>query len=281
MKVFISWSGERSRRVAELLHTWIQCVIQAVEPWVSSNDIDRGALWFSQIINELGSTTHGIICLTGDNKDKPWILFEAGALAKGLASSRIYTLLVDLKPEDIKDPLAQFNHTRPIKNDMFKLLSSINSSLDSRRLKESVLGSVFETYWPQFETNFKQIIDETEAGTIPEAPRKPDDVLSEILNSVRGIDKRVRRIESGEQIPIFDTLPKSEEQLHADLEVRALSYAYSLFKKSTPPEAIEVMLSERYPSITVAEITRAMKDAKAIVLNEAMAKLKRVSRPRS
>ena len=196
MKVFISWSGERSRRVAELLHTWIECVIQAVEPWVSSSDIDRGALWFTQIIDELATTTHGIICLTRDNKEKPWILFEAGALAKGLNSSRIYTLLIDLNPEDIRDPLAQFNHTRPTEGDMFKLVSSINKSLEARGLKESIVLNAFKTYWPQFQKSFEKIISETEESTVPKVERSQEDILSEILNSVRGIDKRVRVIES-------------------------------------------------------------------------------------
>jgi hypothetical protein len=196
MKVFISWSGERSRRVAELLHTWIECVIQAVEPWVSSSDIDRGALWFTQIIDELSTTTHGIICLTRENKEKPWILFEAGALAKGLASSRIYTLLVDLNPEDIRDPLAQFNHTRPTEGEMFKLVSSINRGLEGKGLKEGVLASAFKTYWPQFQESFRKIIDETEETTAPKVERAQEDILSEILNSVRGIDKRVRTIEN-------------------------------------------------------------------------------------
>ena len=88
MKVFISWSGERSKQVAEVLNDWIQCVIQAVDPWMSSKDIDRGALWFSEITDQLANTSIGIICLTKENKTKPWILFEAGALAKGLSSSR-------------------------------------------------------------------------------------------------------------------------------------------------------------------------------------------------
>lgn len=273
MKVFISWSGERSRRVAELLHTWIQCVIQAVEPWVSSNDIDRGALWFSQIINELGSTTHGIICLTGDNKDKPWILFEAGALAKGLSSSRIYTLLVDLKPEDIKDPLAQFNHTRPLKNDMFKLLSSINSSLDGNRLKESILGSVFETYWPQFEASFAKILAETEVSAAPKAHRPPEDMLSEILNSVRAIDKRVRTIESSSH-PFIDrntispgnliSLPKNVkiQDFHFNAPRRdpVLRDIWESIKEGMMDEEIlqEVMTS--YPKASREEILRAITD---------------------
>lgn len=71
MKVFLSWSGDRSKAVAELLDEWIQCVIQAVDPWMSSKDIDRGSLWFSEITDQLQNTSIGIICLTQDNKNKP------------------------------------------------------------------------------------------------------------------------------------------------------------------------------------------------------------------
>ena len=94
MKVFMSWSGARSRAAAELLSNWTKCVIQATQPWISTRGIDRGALWFSSINDELKDTTVGIVCLTHENKNKPWILFEAGALAKGLANSRVCTFLV-------------------------------------------------------------------------------------------------------------------------------------------------------------------------------------------
>lgn len=67
MKVFISWSGERSRKVAELLDDWLQCVIQAPEPWMSSKDIDRGALWFTEISDQLAGTGIGIVCLIKEN----------------------------------------------------------------------------------------------------------------------------------------------------------------------------------------------------------------------
>lgn len=49
MKIFISWSGERSQKIAELFKDWIQCVIQAAKPWISSHDVDRGALWYTEI----------------------------------------------------------------------------------------------------------------------------------------------------------------------------------------------------------------------------------------
>ena len=151
MKIFISWSGEKSRRVAELFNEWIQCVIQAVKPWMSSHDIERGALWFSEISNTLANTQIGIICLTQTNKIQPWILFEAGALAKGIDSNRVCTLLIDLEPTDIENPLAQFNHTiAKNKDSMWELVKTINHALLDNGLQEKVLNRAFETYWPQF-----------------------------------------------------------------------------------------------------------------------------------
>ncbi len=46
MKIFVSWSGKRSKAVAELMSDWLKCVIQASQPWISTRDIDRGAIWF-------------------------------------------------------------------------------------------------------------------------------------------------------------------------------------------------------------------------------------------
>ena len=45
MKVLISWSGALSHGVALALRTQLPMFIQAVQPWVSSEDIAKGALW--------------------------------------------------------------------------------------------------------------------------------------------------------------------------------------------------------------------------------------------
>lgn len=195
MKIFISWSGERSHKVAQLLDIWIRCVVQAVDPWISSKDIDKGSLWFSEISSTLASTQTGIVCLTKGNINKPWILFESGALAKGLSSNRVFTFLIDLEPKDIKDPLAQFNHTLPQKESLYQLLRSINKGLADKALKENILRNVFDTYWTQFEKDFNKILKETSEEEIKEE-RPEDDVLSEILYAVRGMDKRLRTLEN-------------------------------------------------------------------------------------
>jgi TIR domain len=194
MKVFISWSGERSRLVAELLDEWIQCVIQAVDPWMSSKDIDRGALWFTEIADQLQNTSLGIVCLTNENKDKPWILFESGALAKGLTSNRVCTFLIDLTPTELDNPLAQFNHTFPTKEGLWNLARTINISLKDRALKEKVLENVFERYWDQFDKDFTEIIKSTPKVEV-KAKRKDTDVMIEVLSTVRMLERKIRHLE--------------------------------------------------------------------------------------
>ena len=191
MKVFMSWSGQRSKAVAELLTDWVKCVVQVARPWISTRGIDRGALWYTEINNELADTAVGIICITAENKDAPWILFEAGALAKGLVSARVCTVLVDLFPPDLQPPLAQFNHTLPNRDGMLSLVRTLNSSApELHRLDPKTLLDVFNTFFPQFERDFAKIIAETPEVKL--APRNTDDVMAEILEGIRGLNRTAR-----------------------------------------------------------------------------------------
>jgi hypothetical protein len=92
MRVFISWSGPRSKAVAELLKNLIKGVIQATEPFISTEDIEKGSIWFNEVAGSLASTNFGIVCITASNHSNPWILFETGALSKGLTKARVCTL---------------------------------------------------------------------------------------------------------------------------------------------------------------------------------------------
>jgi hypothetical protein len=189
MLVFISWSGQRSKVVAEALENWLAQVIQAVEPWISQ-DIDKGLRWGTEIADRLEHSKVGIICLTKSNLNAKWIHFEAGALSK-TKDAYVCTLLLDVKPSDVEQPLAQFQHTTMEKEQIFKLLLTINGvvqSLGEKALPEPRLRNVFETYWPHLEEAFKR------SATLQEAPINPSrsdsEMLQEVLEILRNHERR-------------------------------------------------------------------------------------------
>ena len=81
MKVFICWGGKLSKEVASILHEYIHKIIQSLEVFVSQHDIDSGARWNFRLVEELSNTNFGILCLTPENLNNTWLLFEAGLRA--------------------------------------------------------------------------------------------------------------------------------------------------------------------------------------------------------
>lgn len=125
-------------------------------------------------------------------------MFEAGALAKGLSNSRVCTFLVDLEPKDIQDPLAQFNHTLPTEDDMRRLARTLNNNLGAAKLDDNVLSDAFGAYWPAFKERFEVIL-KSNPQVGPVEIRTKDDLLEEILEGVRGMTQRIRKLEIGAQ----------------------------------------------------------------------------------
>ena len=109
MDVFISWSGKTSGELAKVLRDWLPSVIQAVKPYFSTDDIEKGTRGNTMLAKELEGAGIGILCLTRENLEAPWIMFEAGSLSKSLDTSRVCPILFgDLSTTDLKGPLTQF-----------------------------------------------------------------------------------------------------------------------------------------------------------------------------
>jgi hypothetical protein len=154
MKIFISWSGRKSNMIAESLKDWLEQVIQSTEPWISTS-IDKGRKWSKDISDRLEDSKIGIICLTRENLNAPWILFEAGAISK-TSDSYVCTFLTDISsPSEISGPLSSFQATKFSKEDVLKLCKTINNrvkdSKGGKSLNEKALEDVFETFYPKLE----------------------------------------------------------------------------------------------------------------------------------
>ncbi|MEL7059967.1 MAG: TIR domain-containing protein [Acidobacteriota bacterium] len=157
LHVFISWSGKRSRALAELISDWLPKVIQISKPWMSAHEIAKGDRWSDGISRSLETHQIGIICVTPENYKAPWILFEAGALSKAVGSSRVCPLLLGLSPGDLSGPLAMFQSTSIDKGDLLSLIRSLNAEAGELALAEEVLQDSFENGWPHFEEEVKRI----------------------------------------------------------------------------------------------------------------------------
>jgi hypothetical protein len=185
MKVFISWSGDLSRNVATILRDWLPAVIQSVEPYVSSEDIDKGTRWSSDISGELEASSFGILCITSANLQAPWINFEAGALSKSVESSRVSPFLFNVKRSDIAGPLVQFQSTVNEKEDIFKLVTSLNDA-EEKSLAIDRLKVIFEVWWPKLEEALSKLPQQTEGATKKTSEKKKElDILEEVLEIVR------------------------------------------------------------------------------------------------
>lgn len=82
-KIFISWSGARSKEIAIALKNCLETDVFCntnLRCFVSDQDIASGADWWDKIQKELKSCKLGIVCITKENLRAPWIYFEAGAI---------------------------------------------------------------------------------------------------------------------------------------------------------------------------------------------------------
>lgn len=189
MKVFISWSGELSRQVAELLRAWLPAVLQNVQPYFSPDDVAKGTRWSLEIGKELEASSVGIICLTRQNLDAPWIMFEAGALSKALGSARVCPLLVDLEAAELAGPLVQFQAAKLDRVEVRKLLETINDALQDRAVAVSVLDTAFEMAWPSLQAGVDSAVASVAKG--PAVVRTRQEMTSEILELTRDISRVV------------------------------------------------------------------------------------------
>jgi hypothetical protein len=226
MKVFISWSGGKSKAVAEALYEWLPTVILTVRPWLSLADIDKGARWRAEVAGELEESQVGIICLTPDNLNAPWLLFEAGALSKIQQKSYVCTFLYNLEPTDVREPLAQFQHTLAQKDDVKKLVHTINRAQGDKRFTDAQIDKAFERGWPELEENLNRVGKTTEIAK-PEPTEK--EMLKELLELARAQTRKnptIFLLPSERSLEPYQEIHKYIDDDPKDL----LSYKYLLNK---------------------------------------------------
>lgn len=244
VKVFISWSGNRSKKVAQILRDWLPSVIQSVEPFVSSEDIDKGSRWNTDIAQELKESTFGIICVTKDNLTAPWLNFEAGALSKTIENSYVAPFLFDVKPSELKGlPISQFQATSFTKEDLERLMETLNIAAN-KCLPDARLHSAFDVWYASLESDLSKLrsepVDETTESTTSVHP----DLLEELLEMTRN----TQRLLGNTDVKLTNSLEQLQNKVEegtlqknraVDLELRRFS------RKMSPMIWEELMFMNR------------------------------------
>lgn len=185
MPVFISWSGDRSKGVAEALRRFLPLVIQRLPVFMSGSDIAAGTKWANILHEQLAKATFGIICVTPENLQMPWLNFEAGAISNAVGQPRVAPLLLELHASDVGPPLSLFEMSEFTRQDIYSLVVSINETEQALRLDTPVLDEAFAAFWPRLEADLAALAKATDATPGKKTGREESDILREILSLLR------------------------------------------------------------------------------------------------
>ena len=187
MKVFISWSGKRSKALAIALKEWLPLILQYAKPWVSEKDISAGERWAQAIAGELESSNFGILCITPENLRSEWILFEAGALSKSMLDAKVIPLLFGLELSDLSGPLSQFQALKVDQQGLMDVVKAINAVAETKAA-EATINQLVPALWPQLQAKLDEIPDQEPSD---KHMRPQTDILEDLVLQVRGLSGRM------------------------------------------------------------------------------------------
>lgn len=262
MKVFISWSGNRSKALAIALKDWIPLIVQHAQPWVSDKDISAGDRWAQAIAGELESSNFGILCITLENITSEWILFEAGALSKSMQDAKVIPLLFGLELSDLSGPLSQFQALKVDQQGMLDALKAINEVSDTKT-SDGTIETLVPALWPQLQDKLNKI-PEKEASEKHMRPQK--EILEDLVSQVRGLGARMRAFDPEFMERDFDI----RERLTRELDPRMLDEMMSIASESRVHD---------YSLLILAGFVRDSMPWLAEVLIEAHRELKQAASP--
>lgn len=243
MKVFLSWSGKRSEYLAETFKNWLPNVLQFVEPYMSKKDIKLGERWSTNIEDNLREHDFGIVFVTPENINAPWINFEAGALAKNL-KSRLIPIIYDSDVTILNEgPLKQFQASKKYeKSDIHDLIIAINSSeIESKQLTVDRVETAFEKWWPDLSECLAKVPELNDAETSKSEETSEKEMLVSIYKQLEALGKESQESNSGNFTPSqfsFDSINMAIQRANSNIN-RTRGYVGSELLKTDIPDVVK------------------------------------------
>ena len=160
MDVFLSWSGSRSKRIAATLMDFLPAVHPDLQPWMSEATMAAHD-WRNTIGANLNRASVGVICITPENAEASWLMYEAGVL-HGIGAE-VCPLLYGLLPEAGPEPLRNLQAKTLDKDGIWGVVKLLNSKL-SAPLPAKHLDLSFNDAWKVFEGKLDDFLKTRIAG---------------------------------------------------------------------------------------------------------------------
>ena len=190
MRVFVSWSGNRSRALAQALTDWLPRALPVVEKAWMSPAIPTGTDWRAEIMRELRAADAAIACLTPENLRSQWLNFETGAAAT--ISPEQYRLFpVSLTNDPVPGPLAGLQTAHCTEDGMRTLVKSLNA-ICKPRLTDAWIDAQVALLWKDLSKH------------LDDAKRLlPDTSWEDYEDAIRNIDEHLRELERTRRVSVI------------------------------------------------------------------------------
>jgi nucleoside 2-deoxyribosyltransferase len=150
MKTLISYSGTRSKIVAEALRLLLQRSIPKIEVLLPGTDIALRDSWRKSISSNLKTIDVAIIVVTQENIERAWVTYEVGYITAH--QKRIVPFLFDVPTSRLSFPLASFLAVTSNKDSIFRLITQLaleaKLNVDTKNIEKS-----FDAAWREFENS--------------------------------------------------------------------------------------------------------------------------------
>jgi hypothetical protein len=174
--VFISWSDSPASEVALELQIFLQEVftLQDFDFFVSANPVTgivKGARVPIVLNEELVKSNFGILILTKNNYLRPWLMYEAGAVAKN-DNSKVIPILFNRDKNQIEGPIEKIGFQyASLKKEEFEgvIISIFKAGKEKDTLEErekNDLKDMLNKHWNSFYKKVTTILSKPECLTV-------------------------------------------------------------------------------------------------------------------
>lgn len=156
MRVFLSWSNELSKYVAEQFDTLLTACFpkKLVAPFFSCN-MAGGTRSMDKILSELKNSSHLLAFLTRDELNPAWVIFESGAVGKFAKQSTIVPIAIGFCAGDVVPPLQATRQSISI-DDKFKVRGILDDICKSARASRAKLDQRFNAWFRKLQSELKR-----------------------------------------------------------------------------------------------------------------------------